>query len=341
MLRGSCAPELPVAKLGLGVVSEPDKKRKVAVSNSMKSLAADKSVEGVKKTDLFRVDPRLLVEKKGFNLRNYKDPEVVAHIEGFKESYKAGRYVPPLLVYVSDEGEVVVVEGHCRRRGALDAIDEGAEISFVDCVPFKGNDAERVEVMLRSAEGKPLKPLEVAMGVLRLHRWGMPNTEIAERLHKTASNIEQLLVLATANRDVHDLVRSGAVSAYTAVDAVREHGEAAGSFLASQLEAAKANGKTKVTRSSIQGWCPPRRMVSSLVSGVEMVTGCFDSQTRRALAEMEGMTEQEIRGRKVEVDAAAILALMRLHGDLSEAKGKHEAKALARAQAASQTSLEM
>ena len=86
---------------------------------SLKSLAEDKSVEGVNKTTYFKVDPRLLREEEGFNLRDYSDPEVIAHIEGFADSYANGRYVPPLVVRTTVDGRIVPVEGHCRRRGAL------------------------------------------------------------------------------------------------------------------------------------------------------------------------------------------------------------------------------
>lgn len=77
------------------------------MATSLKGMAADPSVAGVKKTDLFRVDPRLLHEEEGFNLRDYDDPDVVAHIEGFAESYASGRYVPPLVVRTTVDGRIV------------------------------------------------------------------------------------------------------------------------------------------------------------------------------------------------------------------------------------------
>ena len=65
---------------------------------SLKSMAADSSNAAVKKTDIYRVDPRLLVEEEGFNLRDYSDPEVIEHIEKFAQSYANGVPVPPLVV---------------------------------------------------------------------------------------------------------------------------------------------------------------------------------------------------------------------------------------------------
>ncbi|AYK20414.1 hypothetical protein [Aeromonas veronii] len=87
-------------------------------TSSLKGMAADPSVAGVKKTDLFRVDPRLLDEEEGFNLRDYSDPEVIAHIEGFADSYANGRYVPPLVVRTTVDGRIVPVEGTAAAVGA-------------------------------------------------------------------------------------------------------------------------------------------------------------------------------------------------------------------------------
>lgn len=282
------------------------------MSHSLKALAADKDCPGVKKTDLFRVDPHILVEEEGFNLRDYNDPDTEDSIEAFKESYMAGRYVPPLVVHVDDEGRVTIIEGHKRRRGALRAIKAGAEIAFLDCVQFKGNAPERVEVMLRSSDGQPFKPLETAFGYLRLSRWGYSNVQIAEKMNKTAARVEQLLLLATANPDVHELVHSKAVSADTAIDAIREHGEKAGEFLNGHLATAKAQGKTKVTKSAIRGWAPPRQMVSGLVATVSRVSDSLDQATRVQLAEMESLGEEQIKGRKVEVEASVLLELLRV-----------------------------
>ena len=42
---------------------------------SLKAMAADPSDSQVKKTDLWKVDPRRLTEIDGFNLRDYDDPD--------------------------------------------------------------------------------------------------------------------------------------------------------------------------------------------------------------------------------------------------------------------------
>lgn len=308
---------------------------------SLKSLAEDKSVEGVNKTTYFKVDPRLLREEDGFNLRDYDDPEVIEHIEGFADSYTHGRYVPPLVVRTDSEGNILVIEGHCRRRGALLAIERGAELVSVDTVPFKGNDVERVEVMLRSAEGLKLKPLAVALGYLRLNRMGHSNGEIATRMRKTASHVEQMLLLANADHDVHKLVREGKVAAYAAIEAIRVHREKAGEFLLGKLEEATGRGKTAVTRGAVKGWTPPRKIVTSVIGSVETVVTKLDKGTRRMLAEFEGLEPAQLEGKKIEVDAASFLELVKAHGAVAEAKAAKDNADAAAVAAASQQHLDM
>ena len=308
---------------------------------SLKSLAEDKGVQGVSKTTYFKVAPLLLCEEEGFNLRDYDDPEVIEHIEGFADSYMNGRYVPPLVVRIDSDGRIVVIEGHCRRRGALLAIERGAELLSVDTVPFKGSDIERVEIMLRSAEGLKLKPLAVALGYLRLSRMGHSNGDIATRMRKTSSHVEQMLLLATADHDVQKLVREGKVPSYTAIEVIREHREKAGQFLLAKLEEAAGRGKSSVTRGSLKEWAPPRKVVTSVIGSVEAFVTKLDKGTRRMLAEFEGLEPAQLKDKKIEVDAASFLELVRAHGAVADAKSAKAAADAAAKAAASQQSLDI
>ena len=56
---------------------------------SLKAMAADPADPQVKKTDLWKVDPRRLIEIDGFNLRDYDDPDVIAQIQAFADAYAA------------------------------------------------------------------------------------------------------------------------------------------------------------------------------------------------------------------------------------------------------------
>lgn len=308
-------------------------------ARSLKSMAADPAVPGVKKNDLFRVNPLLVEEEEGFNLRDYDDPEVIAHIEGFAQSYMAGNFVPPWIVRTDGEGRILVVEGHCRRRGALLAIERGAQLPFVDTVPFRGNDAERVHMMLKSNDGLKFRPLKVAEGYLRLSRMGHSNVDIARKQIVTPSRVEQMLLLATADSDVHKLVRDGVVTADVAIEAVRKHREKAGAFLRGEYEKAKSLGKSKVTRSTMRGPTLPPKVVGSVVTALRGAVESFDSATRRRLASLEKKDPEALKGERIEVDALTLLTLMRASAEIKEAEDKIAAKQRDSAQAAAQQDL--
>ncbi|MFA7531687.1 MAG: hypothetical protein WCY98_08405 [Castellaniella sp.] len=299
---------------------------------SLKAMAADPSDSQVKKTDLWKVDPRRLIEIDGFNLRDYDDPDVIAQIESFADAYANGRYVPPLIVWVDDKGNISPVEGHLRRRGALLCIERGHDLPFVECLNFKGNDAERVEVMLRSADGLQLKPLNTAMGYLRLHRKGYSNTEIAAKVGRTVARVEQLLLLANANSDVHALVKGGRVSADGAIEAVRVHGEDAGEYLLSVLQSGG-----KATRQAVRGAGIPPKVAGS-------VTGAFGEIFSKRSRVLEGLARWEKggmpKGQKIEVDAEALFALKEAHDALTSMKEKRASRKAERTAKASQQNLD-
>lgn len=301
---------------------------------SLKAMAADKENENVKKADLYKLNPKITVEIEGHNLRDYLDPEVVSQIRKFADAYIAGRYVPPWIVWTDADGNISPVEGHLRRRGALLAISEGHDIPFVEVLNFKGSDTERIEVMLRSAEGLQLRPLNIAIGYLRLHRKGFSNTDIAERMGRTVARVEQLLLLAQSNNDVHALVREGKVSADGAIEAVRLHGEGAGAYLQGILDKGG-----KATRGAVRGaGIPPK--VAGTVTGAFGVL--FGKRTRGGVLEQLAHWEKGgmPSGEKIEVDAATLFALKEAHDALASISEKRSSRATERAAKASQGNLD-
>ena len=236
------------------------------MAKNLKDMAANKEMPEVKKNDLYKIDPTVIKEEQGFNLRDYEQPEVKQHIENLTETILNGGYIPPIVVRTDGTGNILLVDGHCRTRAALQAIERGATGLMVSAVNFKGSDADRVELMLRSGEGLKFTPLEVAKGYLRLQRMGLSTADIAKRVGKTANHINQYLNLATANVDVQQMVERGEVAANVAIETVQKHGENAGKVLEQAKEKAAKQGKTKVTAAVVKEWLPPRKNLVSLVS---------------------------------------------------------------------------
>ncbi|AVO43490.1 ParB/RepB/Spo0J family partition protein [Simplicispira suum] len=295
------------------------------IHGSFKALAGNSQETGVKKTDLYKVPPAKLMEEPGFNERDYNDPDVQAQIEAFAQAYAAGRYVPPLAVRIdSATGDIILVDGHQRRRGALLAIERGATITHLECLPFRGNDADRVVCMLTSSEGLKLKPVGIARGYLRLLRMGLDVSEIARSVAKTAQHVESMLVLAEANTDVQALVNQGAVSATMAIEVVRKHGDKAGEILGAKLKEANARGQTKVKPSAIKEWAPPRALATKLYHSVGSALGQItqSSEVQQLLADLEANGSDAAAGKTVPVNAAALIELMRLFKETEEARTK-------------------
>lgn len=211
---------------------------------SLKGFAESKA-EGVQKVTSFKVNPRLIEVEEGFNAR----PLDRQHVESMKVSYKAGAVFPPVLVRVND-GKIILVDGHHRTAAFNELMDEGVEILGVDAVQFRGNDADRVAHMLTSAQGLALTPLEMGMSYRRLVAFGWSTKQIADKVGKTVSHVSEMVKLAEANSDVHQLVTDKKVSSTTAAKMVREHGENAGNVMKDQL---KASGKSKLTPQDIVG----------------------------------------------------------------------------------------
>lgn len=119
-------------------------------------------------------------------------------------------------------------------------------------MPFNGNDVQRLARIMTSNNQLPLSDIEQAAVIQELHNaFNQTTSEIAKLVNKSVATVEKLLTLSTANYDVQQEVKSGAVSVDVAVDRVKEFGEKAGEVLQHDKAVAAAQGKTKVTRSSI------------------------------------------------------------------------------------------
>ncbi|BAO62852.1 hypothetical protein PPC_3505 [Pseudomonas protegens Cab57] len=229
----------------------------------------------LKRADAMKARLEDLHEEPGFNLRA-EGEELEESISALAEFIFAGGQIPALEVRPRAEGGMWVVDGHRRRRAYL-KLDQAGRLprvpskddperleAWISIVPFEGNDAERVARVITSQEGKKLSPLELADGYKRLTAFGWTPDQIAKKVGKTRQHVEQVMTLGNANTDVQQLVASGQVSATTAVQVVRQHGEEAGKVLGGELQKAKATGKSKVTAGSMRGPTTSRQRLEAI-----------------------------------------------------------------------------
>ena len=219
-----------------------------AAINSLKTL--NKQSEQVSKTDLFLVEPHLLEEEAGFNVRGefcddyFNKPDVVEHIRRIADAYKRGDYVPPIIVQVR-EGRIIVRDGMHRRRALMLAITEGAEIKKVQVLEHKGDEAQQAILIATSNSGRPLTVLERAVIYGRLQGWGWAPAEIANKVGKTSVHVSQLLGLLDLPLAIKKMIQDETVSATYAAELYAKHGAAAIEML-QQVKDKATNGK-KIT----------------------------------------------------------------------------------------------
>lgn len=287
---------------------------------SFKSLTKD----GVLlRGDIHRARLDDLKVEPGFNLRA-EGPDLDAHVEAIAAHILDGGQLPPLEVRVADNGDILVVDGHCRRRGYLLARERGAPIDLVNVLPFRGNDADRVARIISSAAGRPLTQLETAMGYKRLSAFNLTPEQIGAKFSKTRQHVDQLLILANANHDVHQLVASGAVSATVAIDAVRKHGEGAGAFLAGQLAKAQDKGKAKVTAGGISGKKLPPKITGAVVETADVLVGALTVSQHEVIARARSGAVAQTT--VLEICVGDLLPLLDAYEDVRKAREKIAAK---------------
>lgn len=185
----------------------------------------------------------------GFNLRGIDE----AHADGFAVSYKRGHYVPPVvaeLKIIDGVPRLVLREGHHRIIGAHKAQADGANLPGLQVNEFKGNSSDAVLMMIKTSEGKPLRPLERAEGYKRLAGQNWSTSQIAEDLNRSITHVERLLLLANAEENVKQLVRDDLVKATTVMDVLvelRGTGQDPYPKLLQMIESAKAQGRKHAT----------------------------------------------------------------------------------------------
>lgn len=306
---------------------------------SIKSLA--KPGGPLKRKDGYTVEYHELVIEKGFNLRFEDSPRVQEHRQRMLAYLKGGGKFPPLEVRPGPKGEVIVVEGHNRHWVYGEAIKQGVPIGPIHVIPFQGNDLDRTNRIMDAQEGLKLTPLELALGYKRLEAFGQSVQEIAARRGKTPQHVQQLLILAHANNDVHRLVAADKVSAAQAIKIVREHGEDAGRVIQEALDRAEKAGKKKVTAVAITGKKLPPRLVDATIGQLESFVKSVPKSARVAIAEAEAALseKQDISGRTVQLPAALLVELLGAFSEVEAARKKAADKANTKANRAAQQEL--
>ena len=174
------------------------------------------------RSDVHRINPRLLVLEKGWNTRD-DSPELLDHIDQLALSIAEIGVRKPIEVKLVN-GELIVRDGHCRVRATMRAIDHyKADIKTVPVtsVDRYANDADLILNQVISNSGKPLTALEEARVYKKLLDMGWQQVDIAKKVGKSNGRISQILDLLTMPVSVQVSVATGAVSASLAQQVVK------------------------------------------------------------------------------------------------------------------------
>jgi ParB/RepB/Spo0J family partition protein len=277
----------------------------------------------IKRTDNgMAVLPTHIHIRDGFNLRDTNADDYEADIQALMAHIKRGGKYPALEVTLSDDGQGVdVVDGHRRLTAIRRLIEQGDPIEFIRIEPFTGNAVDQLQRIMTSNEGRKLTALEIAEGYRRLTAYGLTPDDIARRVGKTRQHVDQMLILASAPHEVHQMVKAGDVSATEAVIQVRQHGNRAVEKL-TQAKAASGGGKVKPK--ALREWQPKFDVVRPVLRGVEELIDCLDASARALLVDVESNPHKEQM--MVSVPASVLATIVNATGELDDARKAAEQK---------------
>lgn len=245
----------------------------------------------------------------GFNVR-IRDEAFDARVRSLADDMKAHGFKidRPLTVFVrkAEDGtdEICVTDGHTRLEGVRLANSEGAGIETIPVVilPKGVNMADLTVDLIRSNSGTQLSTYECAIVVKRLLNMEFTEEEIEQRLQLTKTTIANYVILAGAPKAVANLVVSGKISATTAIEAIRKHGNArAVEILKAAVEAAAGSGKGKVTPAALPGArfqktlkkSAPKLYESARKVQQDPAYASLSPETRQALDELLAQLEEQ------------------------------------------------
>jgi ParB/RepB/Spo0J family partition protein len=286
-------------------------------------------------------------EQPGFNLRDEQavdeNGETFAEgIERFAEYIAAGGTYPPIEIRIRDEGGVWVVDGHRRRRAVMRAMEMGAPLAdkngdvWMQVIAFEGNDVDRLTRIMTSNESRKLTDLERAAGYKRLAAFGLSSSDIAAKVSRSRPHVEQMLILANANHDVHQAVREGRISATAAIELVRKEGENAGAVI---KEKSTAAGGGRVKKGDLKPKALPPKVVAEVTDALAWFKKeGLNREQRKAIALAEKDPAQHGNA-MIEISAGTLAELTKAAALIEEARKQQDAKAAEKAAKASQGEL--
>lgn len=206
------------------------------------------------RSDIFRLDPRDIRVREGWNLRNTETSEYKAGIVDLKNQIIAAGGVKEALTVQWEDGAPWLTNGHRRLAAVNLALSEGHEIPFVP-VQTEGRNVSDVDCVLSQIlrnSGVPFTPMENAAVFERLRNLGLTLVQIAEKVGLTEARVRQTIDLLTMPEPVKAHIDAGTVAPTTAAEVVKKVGrERAGAVIDQGVKKAEEKGRKKVMRKDV------------------------------------------------------------------------------------------
>lgn len=176
------------------------------------------------RTDVYKIDPRKLKIRDGWNSRDFDDPSNKEHVEQLAKSIAEVGVKEPLKVSVENDIPYVT-NGECRYRAVMLCIERGIDIKTV---PVMGedrfaNEADRLFTQFLSNSGKPFGPIENARLFKRLVDMGWAQKDIAAKSGMSGGRISQILELNTLPISLQQFIIEGKASAAFVLNVFKKH----------------------------------------------------------------------------------------------------------------------
>lgn len=165
------------------------------------------------KTDIYKIDPRAIVVKEGFNSRlDFGD------INELAEQIKAQGILNPITVkpIKGEDGTELyeLVDGERRYRATMLLIEQGYTIERVPALFSSKNLSEEnalIQQLLRN-EGKPFSEYELGVAYKKFVDMGLSHKEIAEKLGIPRWKVDCFLAHLNRDERVQQLMKDGKIT---------------------------------------------------------------------------------------------------------------------------------
>jgi ParB/RepB/Spo0J family partition protein len=170
-------------------------------------------------TDLFKVNPRKIIVRPGWNPRTRFD------VEELKESIRDNGFYnhKPVLLSRKDT-ELYLVDGERRLRATLELMDEGLEILAIPAVLETSRDEGELlaRALASNINAAALDPIEEAHAFNRLKCFGWELRRIAAKIGKSISYVSGRLTMLEAEPEVHQAIAEKQITVSDGLRVVQE-----------------------------------------------------------------------------------------------------------------------